>query len=601
MTTLQWGAGVNLPEFLYLDLTRQAAQPDELQARQIETLLNLGVSRVRFFVFHHAVAAGESLRRAALALDLLHEYGMEAILTLLDGRTEVFNPSPIAPCNSPDYFTSRLYREAAIPSVEIVVGALREHPALLGWELGDRLALRPPVSADDSRAFMTFVTEMGGTILNISPNAYVSIGTASVADVIPEADRDLFARRLYTLGTATLVSVAATTTLERAKASFDYAVGKELKLPFYAIDVALEPTLGAFRDECEIWRESDAFAMFADPDAAVASAGYRFPWTVEYDPARVVEANALAASFSPIRTKTYVVVDGPLGVRSAADIHSRRLSAMLPGVHIVVDADSRTEANGFIWWRHRDGWTAEKTSDGKQVYLREKIDMPTEPPGGPGSAGRIVIVKIDQEDIPVDVNLLPQRDALFSVSPVEASLIEWVQYFGNTTFAYRYGKSWNYDGYSQGLHGGFDFGGASGARIPVRAGVEGTVINPGLKFSPRRVDIRVGDYLIIFGHLLNETPRVAPGTRITPDTVIGTIATNVTFVPHVHVEVRYPSPSFHLIINPLLLMPEAIRSRLMAYPTDFYSHPLNWSRWATPYDQPVIRLGGRVIGPRARF
>ncbi|MBK8027098.1 MAG: peptidoglycan DD-metalloendopeptidase family protein [Chloroflexi bacterium] len=605
MMTPTWAPGANLPDFLYSDLTRQIKETEALQARQLESLHPLGIRRLRLFAFHRDIDPAESVRRAALALDLLYEFGFDAVLTFADGRTDTFQPGAVAPCSALDFFSARRYRDHLLPAVEMTVSALREHPALLGWEMGNRFALRPNISPDDSRAFMMFVSEMGGTVLNIDPNAYVSIGTASCNDVTPEEERELFARRLYTLGCVTLASVAGATALERAKAFLDYNLARELSLPFYAYDVALETTAEALKDEGEMWRESDAFAIFVSPDVAAATQGQSFPWKVEYDPTLTYQANALAASFSPKQTRTYVVMNGPLGVRTNAKISARRLYALQAGAHIEVDASSRTEADKFVWWRHRDGWSAEKSLDGRSIYMRDRATLIPPPPSGkPGTDERptgVTPIFIDQPDIPFDVNTLPLRDLMFQLLPVESGSIEWVQYYGNTTFAYRHGKAWNYDGYSQGLHGGFDFGVSPGTRVPVRAGVHGTVVRPGLKFGPRRVDIRVGDYLIIFGHLHAETPRVPAGMDVNPDTVIGTIASSVAFAPHVHIEIRYPYPSFHTIINPLLFMPDTLRSRLLAFPTDFYSHTLNWTRWATPFDQPVIHLGGRVVGPRARF
>lgn len=601
--TLPWGVGVNIPDFMYADLTRHVEQPDDLQARQLEALSAIGINRIRFFAFYNGIDANESVRRAAFTLDLLRQYGCSAVLTLLDGQASAFNPDSNAPYNTVDYFSARRYRETALPAIEQIVGALREHPSLLAWELGNRLALRPPVSADESRAFMTFVSEIGGAILGIDPNAYIGVGAASCADVTPEDERPLFAHRLYTLGIASLISVGAGTTLERAKAAQDYALATELKLPFYAFDVAFDVAPDALKDEGEAWQASDAFAIFVSPESAAASAGTTFPWTVEFDSELIVQANSLVVAFAPVRTRTFTVVDGPLGVRTSASIKARRVAKLQVGTSVEVDADSRTEADGFIWWRHRTGWSAEGTLDKKGIYMRAAVengDTGSTDDGSTTPTG-IVIVHIDQENQPFDVNTLPQRDALFSLLPVDPSQIEWVQYFGNTTFAYRYGRSWGYDSYSQGLHGGFDLGISPGARVAVRAGGDAKVLKPGLKFSPRRVDVRMGDYLIIYGHLLAETPRVAPGVAIKPDTVIGMIATNVNFSPHVHIEIRYPYPSYHWILNPLLFMPDSIRSRLLAYPTDFYTHALNWSRWKTPFDQPIVQLAGRVIGPRARF
>jgi len=45
---------------------------------------------------------------------------------------------------------------------------------------------------------------------------------------------------------------------------------------------------------------------------------------------------------------------------------------------IKCEKDSRTEASGYVWWKHTDGWSAEKSLDGSQVFL-----MPAVIVGGP--------------------------------------------------------------------------------------------------------------------------------------------------------------------------------------------------------------------------
>jgi hypothetical protein len=107
------------------------------------------------------------------------------------------------------------------------------------------------------------------------------------------------------------------------------------------------------------------------------------------------------------------------------------------------------------------------------------------------------------------------------------------------------------------------------------------------------VDITVGEYLIIYGHLSN-TDLSLVGRVVTPETVVGYIDSGSQLV---HIEIRRGNK----ILNPLEFMPEDMRNALMIrFPPvgEFYSSP-DWTQWLTPLDQPEIIIGGPVIGPRA--
>jgi len=56
-------------------------------------------------------------------------------------------------------------------------------------------------------------------------------------------------------------------------------------------------------------------------------------------------------------------------VRRAPLLRAEHVRWLAAGEQITVDAASRTEADGYIWWQHGDGWTAERTLDGAEIYL----------------------------------------------------------------------------------------------------------------------------------------------------------------------------------------------------------------------------------------
>lgn len=273
---------------------------------------------------------------------------------------------------------------------------------------------------------------------------------------------------------------------------------------------------------------------------------------------------------TPGPTKRFLVSTLVLNVRSEPSTDARTLlpgEQLRQGEQIEAQVNSRTERVGFVWWQHRTGWSAERKLDNSEVFL---VDMNTP---------------------------LPPPPFIFERSPVGLDEMRWFYYYGNTVFAYRYGTQHNYNGYSQGLHGGLDYGHPGG--IPIYAGVNGVFDYSGSEraFGPNRVDILIGDYRIIYGHV-SRPVSLARGTRVNPNTVVGTMDYGAQ---HMHLEIRYQNEAY--ILNPLQFMTEAMRNALISkFPPegiyDFYSSP-RWQRWLTPLDQPTIIRGGPVIGPKA--
>lgn len=269
-------------------------------------------------------------------------------------------------------------------------------------------------------------------------------------------------------------------------------------------------------------------------------------------------------------TRTFLVSTLLLNVRSEPEVDARTLipgEQLQQGEKVEVLERSRLTREGFVWWQHRTGWSAEKRTDNSEVYM---VDVESE---------------------------LPPPDFLFERSPVDLDDMQWFYYYGNTVFAYRYGRLHNYHGYSQGLHGGLDFGHPGG--IPIYAGVNGIFdySGAGRAFGPNRVDILIGNYRLIYGHV-SKPVSLPRGTAVRPDTVIGTMDSGAR---HMHLEIRFQNEQF--ILNPLLFMPKDIQDKIISnFPPEgdfgFYSST-RWQRWLTPFDQPTIIRGGPVIGPTA--
>jgi hypothetical protein len=241
-----------------------------------------------------------------------------------------------------------------------------------------------------------------------------------------------------------------------------------------------------------------------------------------------------------------------------------RLGRFRQGDTLLLDPTQRLESDGYVWWRHERGWIAERSLDGQETHI-------------------------------LNINTLPLLGKLFQRHPVRIQETDWVQYYGNTDFAYRSGRYHNYHGFSQGLHGGLDYGKdpINPANPPIFAGVDGLFAGRGLKYGPNRVDVVAGDYRIIYGHV-GRPANLPRRTPVSPNAIMGMVE-NLRI--HLHLEVRYKEK---YIINPLLLMPQSLVDEFLGKfppePDEFFKNS-RWDRWLSPLDQPIIRLGGEIIGP----
>jgi hypothetical protein len=286
----------------------------------------------------------------------------------------------------------------------------------------------------------------------------------------------------------------------------------------------------------------------------------------------------------PPPRKPFKVASVKVRVRAEPNLQGRMIRWIDPGTLLEVDGNSRIEVDGYVWWRHNEGWSAERNLAGSEVYL---VDPSV-----------VVDIPAPRTNEPPTVDMLPLRDALFIRLPVDFGRTLWWQYFGNNVYARRIwmqGLQWYK--YAQGLHGGLDFGNSRERGVPVYAGVNGTFkFHDRANTRPNGLWVKVGDYTVIYGHLAN--PRLyRVGDPIGPDTLLGEL--DFGGQNHLHLEVRYRD---RWIINPLLLMPEDMRDNLIRkFPpsSDYFWRDAGWNQWQTPLDQPIITLGGPIIGPNA--
>lgn len=109
------------------------------------------------------------------------------------------------------------------------------------------------------------------------------------------------------------------------------------------------------------------------PDPGPAEAAALAP-TVPTAPA----APSTPATPQTTSTATKLEASGKVRIRSAASLQGTHLGWLEATTVIEVDPDSRTEADGYVWWKHSAGWSAEKSLDGKLVFLQPALVI-----GGP--------------------------------------------------------------------------------------------------------------------------------------------------------------------------------------------------------------------------
>ncbi len=278
-----------------------------------------------------------------------------------------------------------------------------------------------------------------------------------------------------------------------------------------------------------------------------------------------------------------------LNIRAAPSLSAAVIGSALGGERLTQVGEPR-EADGFRWLQHERGWSAERRLDSSEVFVEEAQEQPLPVP--------------DQVELPDGKSFRPAE--LFTRLPVSLAQTQWIQYFGNTRFAYNLTTDRNAQRrraylYAQGLHGGIDFG-TPNTDVPVLAGTSGRVTAIRLNtdmYAPNFVMLVNGSYTVIYGHIANVA--VSLGQSVTPDTRIADVDTAHNGAnAHLHLEVRYQG---QWIISPLLVMRADLRQALINKFDNFALEFQPFDKWQTPLDQPVLKLSNAaqavVIGPAA--
>ena len=693
MTEISWRTGVNMREFAYYGTPARQHTTPALQRTQLEHLREMQVHLVRFYASCNIFAAHQCSEKVLGALNLLQEFGMQAIVCLTDSLgseftvqgNESFHAAVLGHLIK-QYWHERAYESAFMEFARRLLDTCADHPGVFMWELGNEYAIHPqPASWGDAETFLEFARHASHAIKEAAPDALVSTGLVGTHHVAPQGEYDAYATMLYGQDTIDAISIHYyADDGERDCALREAGLAKSLDKPYYVGEFGAPhdwPDRGAFyRSQLEEWQRKGAFsalpwAFDASPsDVGVSDTKALARIHPEFDgiaatlrefarpPEPVV---ILTGETQPSNTprprrqeRPIRVVDGPVNVRRAPSLFGSPVTdaTLHNGQRVSVDGTSRTVADGYVWWRHQDGWSAERSTDRQTIFLLEErprrgprprpantsttngakafrvIDGPlsvrTEPSLEAATKKKGVVLRtaqrvevdlasrtevegyvwwqhrdgwsaecsVDLREVFLrdDAQFLASSERLFQTWPIDFSTIQWIHYYGNTTFAFEHGAEHNYDGYSQGIHGGLDFGHPGGTTIVagIQPGLDAicTYVGDERSFRPFRVDIQVGQYLLIYGELTR--PLIRPSDRVGPDTVIA-ITENISN-RHLHLEIRSGSR----ILNPLNFFPPELCEGLFQRfnPVGDFQP---FDRWQSPLDQPEIKLGGPVIGPRA--
>lgn len=171
-----------------------------------------------------------------------------------------------------------------------------------------------------------------------------------------------------------------------------------------------------------------------------------------------------------------------------------------------------------------------------------------------------------------------------------------IQWYGNTTTAYRYRVEWYQAG--QGMHFGVDFSAPCGTEVlAIGRGVVVGVDDLSHGAGPHNLLIDHGNgFASLYGHLL-ERPHLAVGEEVAagqPVALSGDPDLDCRSRPHLHLEIR--DDTWHYAYNPVPLIDADWDTLSLFGPTSGFQQDLaEPRRWMTPYDQPTVDFWGGML------
>lgn len=130
--------------------------------------------------------------------------------------------------------------------------------------------------------------------------------------------------------------------------------------------IMVDPSSRREADNYVWWQHSEGWSAERSSDGKEL---YMFPVDDSEEESPVIDTT----SSSPVM-KVFVVGDEQVRIRSAATLRGLMIRWMNPGETKEVELNSRTESDGYVWWKHNEGWSAEKNLAGTEIYLADVTD-----------------------------------------------------------------------------------------------------------------------------------------------------------------------------------------------------------------------------------
>ena len=143
-----------------------------------------------------------------------------------------------------------------------------------------------------------------------------------------------------------------------------------------AFDLTIDPTVPK-PGPAEAEEETPVAPPPAIPTSSTAPAIPSAPAIPAAPSTPAVVASSPAVPVTDTSVKKFEA-SGRVRVRSAATLKGADLGWVEATTVIQVDPNSRTEADGYVWWKHGRGWSAEKSISGQQIFLQAPLIV-----GGP--------------------------------------------------------------------------------------------------------------------------------------------------------------------------------------------------------------------------